>query len=111
MLTPELMDRVQLLHADLAQVRQQSQARGSGATIHRVSNQVATAQSILQFVATRCDEASADDIEPPGDVHFPDRLGANQWWLRSTRSRACLRGVCRPPTRAMLVRALLGYSP
>ncbi len=63
MLTPELMDRVQLLQADLAQVRRQSQAWGSGATIHRVSNQVATAQSTLQFVATRCDEASTDDIE------------------------------------------------
>jgi hypothetical protein len=63
MLTPELMDRVQLLQADLAQVRRQSQARGSGATIHRVSNQVATAHGALQLVEARCDEAKANDIE------------------------------------------------
>ena len=63
MLTHELMDRVQLLHADLARVRRQSQARGSGATIHQVSNQVATAYSALQRVETRCDEARANHVE------------------------------------------------
>ena len=63
MLTPELMDRVRSLQADLARVRRQSQARGSSATINRMSNQVTTAQSTLQLVATRCDEASTDDIE------------------------------------------------
>ncbi len=63
MLAPDLAERAQLLQADLRQVRRQGQARGSGATIHALSNQVATAHSALQLVEARCDEAKANDIE------------------------------------------------
>jgi hypothetical protein len=61
--TPDLAERIQVLHADLDQVRRQSRFFGSGATIHRLINHVATAQSTLGLVETRCREATGDDIE------------------------------------------------
>ncbi len=60
---PNLAERVQVLHADLAHVRRQGQFRGSGATIHALINQVSTAQSALRLAETRGSETKSDDIE------------------------------------------------
>jgi hypothetical protein len=90
-LSPDLTARVRLLHARLQQVRRVAQSAGSGALVHVLANEIATAHSTLLLVEARASSASRE--------HLEELLELADASLHSARVRIAQRYQRVPPAR------------